>query len=431
MWDDNNSTFQEIEDDGLDIDSIFGGSGNAEDPFANMPAPAPNVTAIPQKTEQEAPKPTKVASIKATTPKVAEAPSIEEDNDAPNPIEAAITAQTEKSLFEKPAVFAYGSAKEDIEDGSTTFEELRIAKAEDFPELGEGKKVSWTVEYGKITKTVSDPKGTTIISMKEEIERSKAFLDSLKKAKDKNPSCLIKPKVTAQSKGQTYKGMFPTQAEAVASDKVICLFPAQDGRVYELRKTEMGDFVTPKNRVSELEVARAGFTPALPLIPQHILGMVISFFRSYMNQQEYEALAHIYWDRDMKEYTIYIPEQTVSKTRIVADLRQDGLPSERYLHYADIHSHNSMAAKFSAEDDRDEKATRLYFVVGRLDKFLPDITARISVGGVYQEIDPALVLEPFKQNFPHQWLEHVTICKDSPKPNDFQAKLLELAEGIQ
>ncbi len=45
---------------------------------------------------------------------------------------------------------------------------------------------SWTVEYGKTTKSITDPKGTTIRSVKEEIERSRAFLDGLKKAKDKN-----------------------------------------------------------------------------------------------------------------------------------------------------------------------------------------------------------------------------------------------------
>ena len=31
-----------------------------------------------------------------------------------------------------------------------TFEELRIDKADDFPELGVGKRVSWIVEYGKV-----------------------------------------------------------------------------------------------------------------------------------------------------------------------------------------------------------------------------------------------------------------------------------------
>ena len=39
-----------------------------------------------------------------------------------------------------------------------------------------------------------------------------------------------------------------------------------------------------------------------------------------------------------------------------------------------------MAAKFSAIDDTDEKATRLYIVIGRLDKFYKKRFARTKVG---------------------------------------------------
>ena len=73
-----------------------------------------------------------------------------------------------------------------------TFEELRIRKSEDFTDLEEGKRVSWSVEYCGIRKEVKDPKGTTIISMKETIERSREFLEALKKTKEKNPCCYVK-----------------------------------------------------------------------------------------------------------------------------------------------------------------------------------------------------------------------------------------------
>ena len=119
------------------------------------------------------------------------------------------------------------------------------------------------------------------------------------------------------------------------------------------------------------------------------MAQIIAFFRCLMDEQgEFEALAHIYWDKEQKEFTVSIPRQRVSKAAIDADLRGSVLPEDRYIHYADIHSHNSMAAKFSYIDDEDEKATRLYFVVGHLDRFYPSIAARISCGGVYQNIDP-------------------------------------------
>ena len=363
---------------------------------APQPEPAPNPQPVPQ--------------AKTQNPAPASEPA--------NPIAAAIdkqetqAAQTAaKSLFEKAPIFSYGSAKDEITDGTMTFEELRIAKSDDFPELGEGKRVSWSVEYGKVTKAITDPKGATIQSVKEEIERSKAFLDGLKKSKDKSPDCLVKPRVTAQSKGiAAYKGVFQSLEEARASDKTICLLPSGDGRVYELRKTELGEFVAPKDNVVEFSRIRAGFTPALPLIPLSLLHQVISFFRCYMNErEEFEVMAHILWDKENEEFAAHIPEQEVYKARIKADLSHEDLPGDRYLHYADIHSHNSMAAKFSPIDDRDEQATRLYIVLGRLDRFFPEISVRMSCGGVFQPLDPATVLESVGEVFPHQWHDHVKV----------------------
>lgn len=401
--DTNGFHFAELtESEGLDIEAIFGGASTAADsnpfevspeeqmPKAPAPLPAPGAN-------DAAPAPVEPASAPATE----------------NLIAAAFQKQEEENvktdLFEKSPVFSYGSAKEEIQDASLTFEELRIAKSEDFPELAEGKRVSWTVEYGKSTKVIADPKGTTIASVKEELERSKAFLDHLKKAKDKHPTCLVKPKVTAQSKGiASYKGMFTSLETARESDKVICLIPSRDGNVYELRKTELGEFIVPKNNIAELPIIRAGFTPALPLIPKTMLEQIIGFFRALMqNSAEYEALVHVYWDRVKQEFCIHIPKQQVTKFRITADLKPDNFPEERFLHYADVHSHNSMPARFSPLDDRDEKATRLYIVVGRLDRYMPEISARVACGGIFQEIDICSVAEPLDADFPEQWLAPV------------------------
>ncbi len=417
----------------LDVSAIFGGGAPAGDinPFDPPAAQAEPPAAPPEQSQLEAPAapaepvadPVIPAPQPEPAPKPQPVPQAQTQSTAPasepaNPIAVAIdkqetqTAQAAaKSLFEKPAIFSYGSAKDEITDGAMTFEELRIAKADDFPELGEGKRVSWTVEYGKVTKNITDPKGTTIQSVKEEIERSKAFLDGLKKSKDKSPNCLVKPKVTAQSKGIAgYKGVFTSLEEAKASDKTICLFPSGDGKVYELRKTEMGEFLAPKDNVVEFPSVRAGFTPALPLISASLLGQIISFFRCYMNETaEFEALVHILWDKQLGQFVVHVPPQEVSKARVNADLSREELDETQYLHYMDIHSHNSMAAKFSPVDDQDEKATRLYAVLGRLDKFFPEITVRMSCGGTYCELEPSLVFESLGETFPREWRDNVKI----------------------
>ncbi len=441
--------FGEVSDGaGLDIDAIFGGASGGsgsvnpfESALTQQPAPipqeAPQTIApqpVPQAVQQPAPsvfqnvQPIPPAPVPAAQPAPAPAPAAAPAAQPPldiDPLAAAMAeqeAKTEqkaaKSLFEKAPVFLYGSAREDIADPGMTFEELRIAKSEDFPELAEGKKVSWTVEYGKTVKPIADPKGTTIASVKSEIEMSKAFLDNLKKAKDKNPDCLVKPKVTAQSKGiAAYKGVFASLEEARASDKAICTIPGADGRVYELRKNELGEFIAPKDCVIDLESVRAGFTPALPLVPMELLAQIISFFRCCMTgPEEFEALAHILWDKQEQEFVVRVPEQTVTKAHIDAELSRDDLPEERYLHYIDIHSHNSMEAKFSSVDDNDERATRIYIVVGRLDKFFPDITVRMSCGGTYLTLPPGCVLESFGAVFPAEWRTQVKLLRRSVPP---------------
>lgn len=366
--------FQEIpEEEGLDISAIFGDSSAAPqgDPFA-PPAAAQSVPSSPTPVAQEI-TPAVAATSQPTTAPIAKAPV---EAPAENPIAAAFeqkTAEnTKKGLLEKPPVFYHKGVKEEIDDPSMTFEELRIRKSDDFTDLEEGKRVSWSVEYCGIRKEVKDPKGTTIISMKEMIERSREFLDALKKTKDKAPCCYVKPKVEMKTKGNAaYKGKFGTLEEARNSDKVICLIPSNDGRIYELRKMEQGEFIAPKKNVVDFSEVRAGFSPALPKIPAELMGQIIAFFRAFMTDHgENEAFAQIYWDKAEKRFFAYVPKQSVCKEEVEADLH-DCLydDEERYLCYADIHSHNSMDAFFSGKDDQDERSTGLYREIDPLELY--------------------------------------------------------------
>ena len=178
-----------------------------------------------------------------------------------NPLAAALGVQEEAvqaSIYAKAPVFVHGAAEEEITDQEQTFDELRAAKAEDFPELEDANRVSWEIIYGKTRKYVSsaEAKKKKIGEFKKAIETSKDFTAELKKAKDKNPVCQIKPKVTAQSKGEQplgYKGVFTSVEDAEASSKIICFVPASDGKVYEMRKEESGTFaLLPKSAEDDL-----------------------------------------------------------------------------------------------------------------------------------------------------------------------------------
>ena len=432
--------FEELaSEDGLDIDKIFGTApSSGSNPFETVqeqPAP-PQAAPAAVSTPPTAPKTAPVSRSVATPSPAAAQPPAASNAEQPenNPIAAAFEKKTvenaQKGLLEKPPVFMHRGAKEPIEDATMTFEELRIRKSEDFADLEEGKFVAWSVEYCGIRKEIKDPKGTTILSVKEMIERSREFLDALKKSKDKNPDCYVKPRIIGKSKGiAAYRGSFRTLEEARESDKVICLLPSDDGKIYELRKTEQGEFIAPKHKVVDFQTIRAGFTPALPLIPMSLMGQIIAFFRSFMQEnEEFEALALIYWDKAKEEFFAYVPKQSVTKEHIDADLQDCPYVDEtRYIRYADIHSHNSMEAFFSHVDDMDERATGLYLVVGQLDHFYPSITARFFCGGTFIPLDPAEIIEGMEKAYPTEWKGRVS-CKSSA--NRKKPILDSMLEGI-
>ena len=155
----------------------------------------------------------------------------------------------------------------------------------------------------------------------------------------------------------------------------------------------------------------------LPRIPYSLMEQAIGLFRTMMRKgkgrQPAEALVHFYWDKQEQRYFIRVPKQIVSGVSVDALLDDEELmTSDRYIHYADLHSHNRMPAVFSKTDDHDERATRVYMVVGRLDRYFPEITVRISNGGRFLEIAPEQVLEmPPVGHFPPEWLTQ--ICTDA------------------
>ena len=179
--------------------------------------------------------------------------------------------------------------------------------------------------------------------------------------------------------------------------------------MYEMRKNKLGVFVTPTNHIHELSEVRAGFQPALPRIPYELFKRILAFFRYYTEQEHpLEVMVQIYWDSLKKRFLVVVPYQHVSGVEIRVPEEQPGqLDEERFYYYADVHSHNIMPAFFSEQDNRDELATRLYIVVGRLQRPSPEIRARISNGGKFMEIPLKDVVEVSPAEFPEYWTASV------------------------
>ena len=327
-----------------------------------------------------------------------------------------LEVQGEKRMLEalaaKPAIFAYAKVKENIEDRDSTFEDLRQKYEADFPELSDPKTISWTVNYGKTTKSVSNPGSDKVYEIKAEIENSKAFKEALKKAKtdaEKNPECIVKLFKKAQTKGEALSGIKElclTKAEAAQTNKPIVLLPSKDGRVYEQRRNEIGCFTAPAENVREFEDIRAEFKMALPKIPAHIFSKVMGFFKSISDELHYEVLVHILYDTEEKEYIIKVPKQRISEASVNSET--DEPYPDRYIHVMDFHSHNTMPAVFSGTDNADEKETRLYAVAGRFNRTLPEITVRAGCAGKFIPLNPEDVFEgDFFDSYPEEWKENI------------------------
>lgn len=324
--------------------------------------------------------------------------------------EAKEAENTKSGLIDKLPIFTYAGAKEEIVDTSKTFDQLRIEKAEDFPELDDASAVSWRMVYGSISKSIPNPKKATIAGMKKKIEESDEFLKSLKKAKG-DVVCKVTPSVVAKKKGvASYIGIFDSVENAVKSGKAIGYVPSDDGKVYEVRPNKSGTFVAPAKNVRVFSKVRAGFTPALPKIPYRLFMQILTFFKAYVTSYEtVEAMVYVYYSHCDNTFYAYVPRQTVSKDAVNTTLPD--LDDEKFTLVMEIHSHNTMNAFFSGTDDRDERATRLYTVVGCLDNLFPEVKTRASVGGTFIEIEPSMVFEGINEDFPQKWCEAVEIEK--------------------
>ncbi|MBQ3160949.1 MAG: hypothetical protein IJC04_02355 [Oscillospiraceae bacterium] len=406
-----------------DFDSIFGTAEKKDDAQTESAevkseTPAPTITEKPEETHANEETTTVSQPAADAKAEAAESDVASDKSEEQDPFEAALAqanqkqAEKDKSgLVLKLPIFSYANAKEEIVDTSKTFDELRNEKAEDFPELDDATAVSWKMTYGTITKTVTTPKKTTIASLKKQIEESKEFMDCLKKAKGEI-ECKVIPSVTAKKKGivASYKGVANSLEEAVSSGKQIVFVPSSDGKIYEVRNNQIGTFIAEADSVSLFSKVRAGFIPALPKIPYSILSEIIAFFKTFVTEKsENEAMANIYWSFEEEKYRVHVPKQTVTKASV--DTNLPDIDEEKFLLVMEVHSHNTMGAVFSRTDDKDEIATRLYTVIGRLDKVFPDMTTRISVGGKHLVIDPAIVFDGIGGEFPEKWKEAVEIRK--------------------
>lgn len=153
-------------------------------------------------------------------------------------------------------------------------------------------------------------------------------------------------------------------------------------------------------------------------IPLQMLEDIIEFFKQVMKMTgthgtghgEYEAMAHIVWNRTTESYRVAIPKQKVSKAAVSYNWDHVKADEEVIL---DIHSHNTMGAFFSGTDERDDATyVGISGVAGELNKVEPKLIWRFNAYKTKQAMALEGIFEvPVKQASPavSEWMGNVEV----------------------
>lgn len=116
-------------------------------------------------------------------------------------------------------------------------------------------------------------------------------------------------------------------------------------------------------------------------MPGSLFCEILRFFRKDPRR---EAAAQIFYDDKTDSYELHFPKQHAEACSVVFD--RDMLLEEKKVLVMDAHSHGRMDAFFSSVDNRDEKGTRLFLVLGRIDREVPAWKLRAGIAGHYKEL---------------------------------------------
>ena len=149
----------------------------------------------------------------------------------------------------------------------------------------------------------------------------------------------------------------------------------RDGYRYRIEQMPYGHFECREDGTE------ADFHLSAQKIPGGLLCEIYWFFRKNPCK---EAAAQIFYDDKTGMYELYFPKQRSNMCHVVFD-RDMALEEEKVL-VMDIHSHGRMDAFFSSVDNHDEKGTRLFLVLGKIDSTKPACKLRAGIAGHYKEL---------------------------------------------
>ena len=116
-------------------------------------------------------------------------------------------------------------------------------------------------------------------------------------------------------------------------------------------------------------------------IPFQVLADFIVVAKDFSERYGTEVHADVYFDLDTQRFFLDFPKQIVNPVLCSIDediawLNAEKFAERRILKIMEVHSHHVMPARPSHTDDENERSPILYAIVGRLDKFFPDVYIR-------------------------------------------------------
>lgn len=158
----------------------------------------------------------------------------------------------------------------------------------------------------------------------------------------------------------------------------------EPGLFYDYILAGNGLFVRARSSllVATVRIAEADIRGLLPLevevelpkglIPRALYNLASSILFLDPTRERYLAIT---WDEG---YHLEMPAQDGHPGRVSYRRLPDTV--------LDIHSHGTMGAFFSGQDDQDEQGLRLFMVVGKMDTLAPEISLRVGVYGYFSEV---------------------------------------------
>lgn len=228
---------------------------------------------------------------------------------------------------------------------------------------------------------------------------------------------------------------FFTGGDVLQNPEVYVL--GNDGTLYQFHQFSMGRSALTK--IADTPIRTNGSKTLLKpylktlvndkKIPIEMLENIVEFFKRVMTMTrstgtghgEYEAMAHIVWNKTTESYRVAIPKQKVSKAAVTYDWSHVADDEEVIL---DIHSHNTMGAFFSGTDENDDKTyVGISGVAGELNKAEPKLIWRFNA----YKTKVSLTLEdifavPEKQVSPvvNDWMGNVEVQTYTPPASGYR-----------